>query len=825
MCSWVGLRCRILPFAAKAALPSLTLALCVSGAVSPLRAADMSPVLVGTLGVGAPSGIALQGSYVYCAAGGGLEVFDISDPAHPTPVGSCDVSGWAADVAISGSFAYIAAGTAGLQVVDVSDPARPVVAAACGGMENAWAVTLSGSYAYVADCDWGLRIIDISDPLHPVQAAAYQHSYRDTYEVTVSGSRAYVPAGYGGLRVVDISDPTSPVEIGVWQHQPLGSAIAVSVAVSGDYAYVACDGSGAEGLHVLDISDPSAPQEVGHYQAEDWTYGVGVSGDTAYMLEQTDAGACLRILSLADPIAPEVVGSFYTTMILSDFAVVGEYVYAAFDGFGMGVLDASDPETPVLIGQYTAPGWAYAVAAQADHAYVLEWGGPRGSLHIVDTSRPPVPLEEGSCPLPVIAENLALYGDYAYVACGSSGLRIVDVSDSANPSAIGSWVSASAVDVAISGSHAYLADFNGSLLRVLDISIPQWPRQVGECTIKPSAIAVQGDLAYLASSCHLAIADISDPANPSVIGCCENTFSAWAPAVTVADGYAYKAAWETGLIVVDVTQPTSPREVAVVPVPAEVHAVAVSGRYAYVSASEAGLYVLDISKPAMPVVVGVYPTWGAAMGADLAGDLIYLCDYGKGLSVLRVAPGFSDVPSSHWAFDEIQDCYRYDIVLGYADRSYHPEEPVTRDQMAVYISRGLAGGDGAVPDGPPTAHFSDVPPDHWAYKYIEYALAAGVALGYPDGSYRPGDIVGRGQMAVYMARALCGGDDNVPDAPDGTPSFPDVGPFAWTYKYVEYCHSQGVVGGYPDGSYRPGAIVDRAQMAVYVARAFALVPY
>jgi hypothetical protein len=43
----------------------------------------------------------------------------------------------------------------------------------------------------------------------------------------------------------------------------------------------------------------------------------------------------------------------------------------------------------------------------------------------------------------------------------------------------------------------------------------------------------------------------------------------------------------------------------------------------------------------------------------------------------------------------------------------------------------------------------------------------------------------------------------------------------WAYKWVEYCHSRGVVQGYWDG-YHPDEVVNRAQMAVYVARAFDL---
>ncbi len=44
----------------------------------------------------------------------------------------------------------------------------------------------------------------------------------------------------------------------------------------------------------------------------------------------------------------------------------------------------------------------------------------------------------------------------------------------------------------------------------------------------------------------------------------------------------------------------------------------------------------------------------------------------------------------------------------------------------------------------------------------------------------------------------------------------------WAYKHIEYCVENGVVHGYDDGYYHPEIIVNRAQMAVYISRAFQL---
>jgi len=206
---------------------------------------------------------------------------------------------------------------------------------------------------------------------------------------------------------------------------------------------------------------------------------------------------------------------------------------------------------------------------------------------------------------------------------------------------------------------------------------------------------------------------------------------------------------------------------------------------------------------------------------------LWVADTGnRQLVKLQILP-FSDIDGDGWASRSIAACVASGIVSGYPDGDYHPELPVTRDQMAVYISRGLAGGDVCVPTGPAEATFADVDTDHWAYDYVEYAAAQSVVAGYDDGSYHPEYEVTRDQMAVYVARAMVAptGEAALADyVPSDPRSFPDVATDFWSYRHIEYCVEQGVVNGYDDGYYHPETVVTRDQMAVYVARAFGLRP-
>ena len=113
--------------------------------------------------------------------------------------------------------------------------------------------------------------------------------------------------------------------------------------------------------------------------------------------------------------------------------------------------------------------------------------------------------------------------------------------------------------------------------------------------------------------------------------------------------------------------------------------------------------------------------------------------------------------------------------------------------------------------------FPDVPPDHWAWQFVEAISTAGLTSGYPDGTYRPDNLVTRAEMSVLLMKGIHG-SSYTPPTPDGSSPFVDIEGH-WAEAWMEELYDEGLASGYPDNTYRPENRVSRAEMAVFLLEA------
>ncbi len=122
-------------------------------------------------------------------------------------------------------------------------------------------------------------------------------------------------------------------------------------------------------------------------------------------------------------------------------------------------------------------------------------------------------------------------------------------------------------------------------------------------------------------------------------------------------------------------------------------------------------------------------------------------------ATVNVPPGgpvaFKDVPANYWAKTYIEALASQNIIAGFPDGSFKPNDPVTRAQFATIVTKALT------PATKRTAiKFKDVASNFWAYAAIQSAYQSEFVSGYPDGTFKPQQQIPRVQALVALANGL-----------------------------------------------------------------------
>lgn len=109
--------------------------------------------------------------------------------------------------------------------------------------------------------------------------------------------------------------------------------------------------------------------------------------------------------------------------------------------------------------------------------------------------------------------------------------------------------------------------------------------------------------------------------------------------------------------------------------------------------------------------------------------------------------------------------------------------------------------------------FKDVPATHFAFNAIQFLSSAGIVSGRPNGDFDPNASITRGEFAKIICLAA-----GLTPVSGGTASFSDTSG-NWAAGYIEAAKTAGLIGGYPDGTFRPNALITRAEIAKMVVGA------
>ncbi len=211
-------------------------------------------------------------------------------------------------------------------------------------------------------------------------------------------------------------------------------------------------------------------------------------------------------------------------------------------------------------------------------------------------------------------------------------------------------------------------------------------------------------------------------------------------------------------------------------------------------------------------------------------------------------PVFNDAPEESFGENFINTIAYHGLTSGCGNADFCPDSPISRAQMAVFLIGMLYGADpvcaGSISCKDTVPYFTDVPPDHWAFKFIQKMAEVAITGGCTATEFCPDTNVMRLEMAVFITTALSSPPEQMrslsahalSEVSQGVCTgtlFSDVnsetvgGDFC---RFIEDFSALGITGGCQaddpltadvnEARYCWDRGVTRAQMAVFLGRAF-----
>lgn len=549
----------------------------------------------------APIDISIYGNYAYIInnSAGNMQTIDITDPAnmqvtHTTDPGEIH----SLPTAIQASAGYVMLTTyydsgdtthGFLQLYNASNPAVPSLVGSTDLIARGAAMTLHDGVAYVAgikslanniqtfkfgDGATTLKVYGSSSMTGSLSLGGDLTAQNGVFGGSVSASNLQ-SLGYVRAQDFDALTLNSTLNIGATyanainlnQNTTIGlgksltvqgsttvttdSTAALRVADSSNNAYLLVDTSGKN----IDIGSTSAPTEnsnvggslpsgaAGNVNISSLPNSVAISGGYAYVASSTMNN--LQIVNISNPTNPTTAGSIATSGAAQDVAVEGTRAYVAVGTNTVQVFDVSNPAAPLLLGSTTtrnASTSIQSIAVKDNFLYIAHIGAAAnyyGYMDTFDMTNPAAPVAQGTSAktLGSATEEIRMdiEGNRLYVISKglttNSGLRIIDISNPAVaslPMTNHNMLSTSpSGGIAVHDGYAFIPFSNSSLLQVYNVSAiggsgvltPVGSTSIGNSPAD-AAMSESGDYLYIVDEGTnvLQVFNVTDPLSPQAIG-------------------------------------------------------------------------------------------------------------------------------------------------------------------------------------------------------------------------------------------------------------------------------------------------------------------
>lgn len=172
---------------------------------------------------------------------------------------------------------------------------------------------------------------------------------------------------------------------------------------------------------------------------------------------------------------------------------------------------------------------------------------------------------------------------------------------------------------------------------------------------------------------------------------------------------------------------------------------------------------------------------------------------------VQAAVTVSDI-QNHWAAKPIQSLADREVINGYPDGTFKPDQAVTRAELAKMLGKALnyqpVNG----------SKFPDTD-GHWAEPYMNALGEGKVMNSFSDGNFQPERAVNRAQLTTFIARVLNLAKPEEKFGADWSASFVDVPKDHWAFRYIELSNKFGLLPPEYKAQFHPERSVTRAEAA------------
>jgi hypothetical protein len=474
----------------------------------------------------------VQGTYAFIGSGSAFTVADVSDPQNPQVLGHCHTTDCITYILPFGNVCYAGNNALGIAVIDISDLSQPVVTDYLfPGEVPGYSPVIIGSIGYFPRGSSGMTLMDLSDPLHPAQLTSWNQAGHDfSIDAEYKDSILYLTDRTGGIYRLNMNNnPPTTIDnykISGWNFLECATDSQKKFLFVTGYKTTALTNDTMK-LLAFNILDSVNFIPVGefNYKVYSSPLDLKINNDRAYIASWSDGAL---VINVSNPDSMYFENAIPTNSQTNWIEIRDSLLYKADLSGGWNIYNINNGANPILLSEVYDCGDTKDIFINGNYIYTAIEGQGVGIAEI----KPNGKLEEKTLwKIPGGANGVFIKDTILFVASGSQGVLVAEISNPIQPDSIIRLKHVGtngAVKLMVKANLLAVGEFTGlygglALWDISDISSPVLKNvmlfanePVNNLDWYDNNITIACWVPYQSKS--IKIIDISDPANPAILG-------------------------------------------------------------------------------------------------------------------------------------------------------------------------------------------------------------------------------------------------------------------------------------------------------------------